>query len=614
MKKVSFSLLVSLFLTTLLYSDTAYSSSSYSNYRHSLYTTSPSYDEMDYEIDIDFEIDDFEDTNEPIIMGYYANFDIYKTRVTDAYDKFQFNSSSMRAKINLLNTLVYAFFETDKNGRIISTDAWADFTTQDIPFCYKNPNICFANNPRISLKDGLGNFHNFANATTKNRLIAIGGFNYEQEVRYAMKHPYNFVDSLKKIKEFFSITGIDIDYEPKKGISKKDADGLYSLVKTIKEEMGEKFMITFTFTVNHHHIENFESDNWQNLDKYVDYFNIMGYDVFGNFPGVDKTALHSPLYSEEESGSLSYSDDAAVNALFNAGISKSKMVLGIPTYGRAVANVRKKGINQEFNFGGYIGEIDDPECNIKRGTDNQCSGSISYNTILKKFNINEVSLNKKANGAYSNFEDKKHKNKTIFISYDSQKSTQEKVKYIIDNKMAGTLVWTIAYDAEANNSKSILNTINKSYGITPKVLKSLPKPPHFEIEIYNENRDTNLSLPYVTATIIINEGYHPFGGGISNKPIASSKKQIWGTKIAAKKNKNVLNYALLDTLFSNNNKMFIASKIMINSYENRDGSGKLVQKVCKDSKDYLFKLKNSYKITLNPKSGTCKISKKRKKL
>jgi len=120
-----------------------------------------------------------------------------------------------------------------------------------------------------------------------------------------------------------------------------------------------------------------------------------------------------------------------------AGVPASKIVLGIPFYGRAFT----LGKDSEV----IIGEV-----------------SVSKAYIDGYSYIKDSLVNKKGYKEYRDDAAKApfiYNEKTkVFIGYDDEKSVAEKCKYVLDNKLGGVMFWEYNSDPKGY----LLDEINKS--------------------------------------------------------------------------------------------------------------------------------------------------------
>lgn len=411
----------------------------------------------------------------PLIIGYYANWDIYKSQIPNADKRYMFTSPETKAKLARLNTVIYAFFGVSGSGSIKSVDYGSDFSNSDQDFCNQNPEICFGTPDAAgkSLNGAKGNFTAFAASgisdKVRNRLVAVGGIGHEDAIENALASPEEFAQSVKTLQNYFAITGIDLDYEPSGGMVSGNYPRFINLVKVLRKTMGKDFMITYTISANHYAIDAFGKDNWQELNKYISYVNILGNSMFGRSEQL--TGLQSALYTVTGSGGSDiYSDDTAITQLNNNGIPFTKIVLGAAAYGRIVSHVSGDGLGQSFNDNGsYSGDLDDAKCS----DNNSCFETITYDTIVASgLPTHDVTVHNTVLGSYSNFEQDGYGK--LFISYDSPAAIRAKVAYSKEKSLAGITLWDINYDAPAiagngtENQKSLLNVIDRSYHITPQ--------------------------------------------------------------------------------------------------------------------------------------------------
>ncbi|MCD6027727.1 MAG: hypothetical protein K0R08_2246 [Solimicrobium sp.] len=555
---------------------------------------------------------------EPIIMGYFSNWDLYNKQLgskTPDID-FSFNSKQNLYKLARLNTVAYAFFEAAPDGTIQASDPWSDFDSSDAQFCASNPTICFAKG-NGNVDGGYGNFNKFANSGTTsgitNRLIAFGGAGHDKQVQDAMNNPDNFVRSLKVLKGTYNFTGLDFDYEPLGGVPAEYVAKLINLMKKVRNEMGDKFMITYTIIPNQDSIKYFGSDAWQEVVKTVNYINLMNYHIFGAWE--TSTGLQSPLYIVPGTGgSGTFSSESAITQLNVSGVPSEKIVLGYPSYGRAVSGTASPGLGKNFT-GTYRGNLDLPQCALSASiTDpNACGGNITYSAIIaNNYVIKDQVQNGVINGSFSNFSAETDKGTgQAFVAFDSTLAIADKVTYARKKGLAGVMTWGINYDVPAvnadgsPNNSSLLNAVNRAYRITPRPVTPPLPGARFILQISNTSPDVYGA--FASATLVINGGWYVFGNEWK-EPVSPQKNQSWGTYESAQPDSGVIRNENLDKFFSNNVQSFTASQILINAYNSKSDPLSAPAKQIKcPTGNYTFVAGHSYNLMINPTTESCAV-------
>lgn len=151
-----------------------------------------------------------------------------------------------------------------------------------------------------------------------------------------------FAWDCRKIVWSMGIDGIDIDWEyPTQGdagiaFSPDDTQNLTKVVQELRTAIGPKRTISVATVSSGLYV------NLRALSKYVDYFNLMTYDM-GTPP-----SHNAPLFQSKYVQSISI--DEAVQRILNQGIPGSQIVLGLPFYGHASENFPTDVKNSEAHL------------------------------------------------------------------------------------------------------------------------------------------------------------------------------------------------------------------------------------------------------------------------
>ncbi len=165
-------------------------------------------------------------------------------------------------------------------------------------------------------------------------LLSVGGWgsgNFSEMAADA-KNREAFAKSCAKAVKEYGLDGIDIDWEyptsSDAGISASpaDTDNFTQLMQDLRKALGKKKLLTIATVCSAQYID------FPAIMPMVDFVNIMAYDM-GNAP-----SLHSGLYHSQHTHGFTSSQ--AVQAHINAGVSKDKLVMGMPFYGRGGAKHR----------------------------------------------------------------------------------------------------------------------------------------------------------------------------------------------------------------------------------------------------------------------------------
>ncbi|WMJ77412.1 MULTISPECIES: glycosyl hydrolase family 18 protein [unclassified Sedimentibacter] len=279
-------------------------------------------------------------------------------------------------------------------------------------------------------------------------LISVGGWNWSakfSDVASSDSSREIFAQSCVDFIVKYGIDGIDLDWEYPVGGGlegnsnrPEDKQNFTLLLKEIREKLDEQgvkdnkhYLLTIACGASSYYLENIEASK---INEYVDYANLMTYDLHG--PWDSYSDFNAPLYSSSAwSPQYKASVDSSVELWINAGFTKDKIVVGVPFYGYLynVETHDSSGLYQVSNGG----------------------EALSYSTIMLNY------LNGSYNKMYSEesmvpwiYKD------NIFISYDDAESIALKSEYVKDKGLAGVMIWELSQDYNSELLNSVFNALN----------------------------------------------------------------------------------------------------------------------------------------------------------
>lgn len=259
-------------------------------------------------------------------------------------------------------------------------------------------------------------------------LLSVGGWGADGFSQAAMTKEgrEKLADSAAALTVEYGLDGIDIDWEyPGSSLSgiqshRDDRKNFTLLLKTLREKLDlacSGRMLTIAaggdtyFTMQ---------TNLEEVSRYVDYVQLMTYDLQGGFQKV--TGHHAALYPGRNN-LIDSCVDKAVRVFGAAGLPEEKMVVGVPFYSRKWKGVKGggDGLGQEAKTtGGY-------------GPD--------YGSLTK--------YNEKK--GYRRYWDQEARvpylfDGSTFISYEDQESLTGKIAYIKEKGLGGIMFWEYRCD------------------------------------------------------------------------------------------------------------------------------------------------------------------------
>ena len=250
----------------------------------------------------------------------------------------------------------------------------------------------------------------------------------------------NFLDDCVELINM-GFDGIDIDWEypnnPGMNIenySYADYENFAILMEEIRAAIGPDKLITAAFSASPSNLGGFD---WPRLAQSMDYFNMMSYDFEGGWS--NNAGHNSALY-----GALSW--DNTFSFLTSQGVSPSKINMGTAFYGRGVktngpASLGAPTLKSPANV--------QPDGPINTASD--FTNWAVFDGTPSTYYVNQV-IDNPANGwtkHWDNVAQVPYATKgDFFLSYSDEQSIGLKAQYVVDNNIAGVIIWQVFGDLE----------------------------------------------------------------------------------------------------------------------------------------------------------------------
>lgn len=278
-------------------------------------------------------------------------------------------------------------------------------------------------------------------------LLSIGGWTYSSNFKNGAGTPQNranFARSAVKLLKNYGFDGLDIDWEYPQ--NPQEAADWVALLKACREEMEAYAQATAKSGHRPHHFEltvacpagpqNYEKLDLRGMDRYLDFWNLMAYDYSGSW---DSAAGHQAnLYPSRSNPNGTPFSTAKALEYYTRFVDPSKIVMGMPLYGRAFENTN--GLGQPFSGigqGSWEAGVYDfkalPLPGAKEYYDHESGASYSYD-----------------------------ESKRMFVTYDTVPMAKDKTWYIKNHHLGGAMWWETSGDKKGN--ESIIRNVVGSLG------------------------------------------------------------------------------------------------------------------------------------------------------
>ncbi|CAK1601451.1 unnamed protein product [Parnassius mnemosyne] len=243
-----------------------------------------------------------------------------------------------------------------------------------------------------------------------------------------------FIKSIKGTLRNYTLDGIDLDWEfpmvHDSNVDKRERQHFSQLLREIRKEfIREKRNYLLTVAVAAPETIVDIAYDVDQINMYVDYVNIMTYDFHSFTKYTPFTGLNSPLYrkSTEITYMATLNINYTVQMYLNKGLDRSRIVVGIPTYGHSftLVNANNARVGSPASGFGALGEfVNYPDiCKFIQKFKNQV-------TIVEDTDARVPYL-------YKNLE---------WVSFDSPQSVTEKAKYIKEHNLRGAMLYSLNAD------------------------------------------------------------------------------------------------------------------------------------------------------------------------
>lgn len=262
-------------------------------------------------------------------------------------------------------------------------------------------------------------------------LIAIGGGGHSENfsaVTADSQLQETFIENAIQLCDEFGYDGIDIDWEFPSGSSERAQ--FSSLVQNFRDVMAD-WEVDLLLTMAA------PATNWggQGIDfsavkDHLDWFNVMTYDFFGSW--VTVAGHNSPLYPPKINNNGSVKSGFEYITI-TRGVSKDKVLIGLPFYGRGCKatglNQSNAGENTEYRYSDIA---------------NKVGNGWDYHWD----DVSKVPYLTDSDG-------------THFISFDDTTSIRYKCEFAINNNIGGVMIWALGQDV-IGNKQPLLETVSKT--------------------------------------------------------------------------------------------------------------------------------------------------------
>ena len=331
--------------------------------------------------------------------------------------------------------MLYAFANLRSDGEVFLTDAWSDIekhypgdswndTGTNVYGCVKQLFLLKKRNRNLKI------------------LLSIGGWTYSSNFAQPASTESGrkrFAETAAQLVADLGLDGIDIDWEyPKDSAEARDFVMLLFEIRHALNRLSHQHKSHFLLTIAcPAGPANFTKLDIRAMDQYLDFWNLMAYDYAGSW---DASAGHQAnlFPSTSDPASTPFSTSAALQFYTSQGVHPSKIVLGIPLYGRAFTNTKGPGHSYSgTGEGSWENGVWDYKALPRPGStvhhDTACGASWCYDPDTK-----------------------------TMVTYDTREMAERKGHFVRESGLGGGMWWESSGDKEGH--ECLIETFVRSMG------------------------------------------------------------------------------------------------------------------------------------------------------
>ncbi|KAL9484344.1 hypothetical protein ACSS6W_003133 [Trichoderma asperelloides] len=326
--------------------------------------------------------------------------------------------------------LLYAFAGIASDGSVISIDTWGDEQKRlgDDQSWDESGNIVHGAIEQVFL---LKKTHR-----SMKTLLSIGGWTASQEGKFdpaisSAAGRSQFARTAVELLARWGFDGLDIDYEYP--LSGEEAENFVYLLRECREALDDyaqrnnqdyHYLLTVATPAGPLH---YSILDMQGMDRYVDAWHLMAYDYAGSWD--DTSGNQANVFADPyHPTSTKFNSNDAVDGYLANGIDPSKIIFGLPLYGRSFMNTQ--GIGQPYQGLGQ-GSIE--------------QGVWLYRDLPRP--NSDVYISRKIIAAFCYDAATEE-----LVSYDTVETARMKAGYLMSRGLGGAVFWEASGDKTGEDS------------------------------------------------------------------------------------------------------------------------------------------------------------------